>query len=89
MSGLKDKVAHVRAARQTRGHACHWPGCDKQCPPAMWGCAPHWYRLPYQLRDKIWATYRAGQEEDLNPSAAYLAVAQEVQAWIKKSGGKP
>jgi hypothetical protein len=19
-------------------HHCHWPGCDKEVPPKMWGC---------------------------------------------------
>jgi hypothetical protein len=36
------------------------------------------------LRDKIWATYRPGQEIDATPSAAYLAAAAEVQAWIRE-----
>lgn len=47
----------------------------------MWGCRPHWFRLPKYLRDKIWSTYRAGQEIDKNPIEEYLAVAEEVQAW--------
>jgi len=49
----------------------------------MWGCGPHWFRLPNALRAKIWATYVVGQEDRLDPSAEYLAVASEVQAWIK------
>lgn len=62
-------------------HKCHWPTCEKNVPPNLWGCKDHWYRLPKKLRDKIWATYRAGQEIDKNPSADYLEVATEVQAW--------
>ncbi len=64
-------------------HMCHWPECPKAVPPAMWGCAPHWFRLPKPLRDRVWATYRAGQEIRKDPSTAYLAVAKEVQQWIK------
>jgi len=79
---MNDKAAHVRAARQTRRHTCHWPGCPKQVPPAMWGCSPHWFKLPPHLRSRIWAAYRPGQEEDLKVSAAYLAVALDVQRWI-------
>jgi hypothetical protein len=63
-------------------HHCHWPGCDKDVPPAMWGCKPHWFRLPLRLRNQIWATYRPGQEISKTPSEAYVRVAQEVQAWI-------
>ena len=47
----------------------------------MWGCRPHWFRLPGRLRKKIWSTYRTGQEIDKNPSDEYLAVAKEVEAW--------
>lgn len=76
------KVAYVRSQGQTRNHHCHWPGCDKQCPPARWGCYYHWMRLPKRLRDRIWATYRPGQERNLSPSSEYLEVAREVQNWI-------
>ena len=51
----------------------------------MWGCKPHWFRLPKRLRDQIWATYRPGQERDRNPSEAYLAVADEVQEWCRET----
>lgn len=64
------------------GHTCHWPGCGKPVPPAMWGCKAHWFRLPKNLRDRIWATYRPGQEITKTPSAAYLDAAKAVQKWI-------
>lgn len=82
MATIGEKVAHVKAAKQDRSHHCHWPGCTKQVPPAMWGCTSHWYALPQRLRNKIWATYRPGQEKTLTPSADYLAAADEVQRWI-------
>lgn len=81
-----DKAAHVRAAKQTRSHTCHWPGCDKQVPPAIWGCRPHWYSLPKRLRDAIWKAYRPGQEETMTPSEAYLDVAYAAQKWIREHG---
>ena len=55
----------------------------------MWGCKTHWFRLPSALRSRIWATYRPGQEQDLDVSDAYLQAAHEVQAWIREHGGKP
>lgn len=82
MTSIGDKVAHVKRASQTRNHECHWPGCDRQVPPTMWGCAPHWYELPAPLRAAIWNEYRPGQEKDGKPSVRYLAVAQLVQEWI-------
>lgn len=76
------KADYVLSQPQTRPHHCHWPGCERQVPPAMWGCKLHWFKLPKHLRDKIWKTFRPGQEKDWTPSAAYLEAAKEVQAWI-------
>lgn len=82
MTAIADKVAHVRRARQSRAHHCHWPGCPRQVPPAMWGCKPHWFKLPQYLRNKIWRAYQPGQEIEGTPSREYLAVAREVQNFI-------
>lgn len=65
-------------------HTCHWPGCKTPVPPSMWGCKGHWFSLPKRLRDKIWATYRRGQEIDKRPSGTYIDAAKEVQAWISE-----
>lgn len=79
---LAAKRHHVKASRQTRRHVCHWPGCEVQVPPAMWGCKTHWFKLPKRLRDRIWHTYEAGQEERLDPSPEYLEAAKLAQRWI-------
>lgn len=70
-------------------HLCHWPGCDKPVAPKFWGCAPHWFRLPFALRDRIWATYVPGQEITKTPSDAYVETARLVQEWIREKGGAP
>lgn len=79
---ISEKVEHVKRAQQSRGHHCHWSGCKEKVPPARWGCKDHWFRLPKNLRDRIWATYRVGQEETGTPSEAYVHVARQVQDWI-------
>lgn len=76
------KVEHVKKAKQTRAHACHWPGCAKQVPPAAWGCRRHWFKLPKDIRDQIWRAYRPGQEADLKPSESYIEAARAAQKWI-------
>lgn len=81
----ESKRDYVLRQGQTREHHCHWPGCTKQVPPAMWGCKTHWFRLPKHLRDRIWMTYRPGQELMMTPNHAYLQVADEVQKWISES----
>ena len=80
---LDDKVKYVKVQPQTRVHECHWPGCKRQVKPAMWGCLTHWHKLPKHLRDRIWRTYRTGQEINLTPSKVYVAAAREVQEWIR------
>ena len=80
---IQKKVEYVKSQGQTRNHTCHWPNCEEQVPPAMWGCKKHWYKLPQALRNKIWATYKPGQEVNMTPSVAYLEAAKEVQNWIE------
>lgn len=52
----------------------------------MWGCKPHWFRLPKKHRDAIWATYVPGQEITKTPSLEYLEAARVVQHWIAVNG---
>lgn len=83
---MSTKVDYVLSHQDNpTGHHCHWPGCNKSVPPAMWGCKTHWFRLPTHLRNKIWKTYRPGQEIAKDPSCEYIAVASEVQKWIKEN----
>lgn len=80
---LHGKARYVVSQGQTRVHTCHWTGCTKQVPPAMWGCKQHWFALPKHLRDRVWRAYKPGQEITMTPSAEYLAVAAEIQRWIE------
>lgn len=79
----EDKVRHVKKAKQSRNHSCHWPGCNEQVPPAKWGCYRHWMMLPKRIRDAIWDAYSIGQEISLTPSREYLKAAKEAQDWIR------
>lgn len=58
-------------------HTCHADGCDTPVPPRMFMCRAHWFMVPKPLRDRIWATYRPGQERDKQPSLEYLDTAME------------
>lgn len=86
-----DKRGYVRRRKNADpgGHHCHWPGCGKQVPAALWGCLKHWRMLPKYLRDKIWAAFRPGQEETKTPSREYVAAAREVQQWIAANHPPP
>lgn len=88
MATVKHKADYVKSEAErntTFNHHCHWPGCKKSVPPAMWGCKTHWFKLPSKLRALIWATYEPGQEVSKDPSEAYLKIAREVQKWIKEN----
>jgi len=49
----KDGRFKIHAPGEGVRHTCHWPGCNKEVPPAMWGCKTHWFSLPKRLRDRI------------------------------------
>jgi hypothetical protein len=84
------KADYVLRQPQTRPHECHWPGCGRTVPPAMWGCREHWFPLPKPIRDAIWRAYRPGQEEDGGVSAAYVEAAKAAREWIEEqTKGKP
>lgn len=83
MTSISQKVAYVKSQGQTRTHHCHWPDCDKQVPPAMWGCRPHWFKLPLEIRTAIWNAYRPGQEVSMSPGRAYVEAANRAQEWIR------
>lgn len=83
---ISPKVAHVKGQGQSRKHGCHWTGCTKQVPPAVWGCSQHWFKLPSGLRAQMWAAYEIGQEVSMTPSDEYLDVAQRIEEWITANG---
>lgn len=71
-------------------HTCHATGCDQAVPPKMWGCRRHWFMVPRELRTSIWRHYRPGQEDDWQPSRAYLLAARDaVISVAKKEGLEP
>lgn len=79
---MNSKAAYVKSQGQTRQHHCHWPGCTRDVPPAMWGCRAHWFTLPAQIRSEIWRTFKPGQEVKGTPSREYVYAAQAAQEWI-------
>lgn len=86
--GNTEEAATERWNRLHPKHFCHWPGCKIKVPPKFWGCKAHWFALPKTLRDRIWATYRPGQEITKDPSPEYIAAARDVREWIlKKEAG--
>jgi hypothetical protein len=40
---------------------CPVSGCREQIDPSRLMCRRHWYLVPKQIRDRVWATWRSGQ----------------------------
>ena len=71
-------------------HECPAPGCGVKIPGRLFACREHWFVLPKPLRDRIWATYRPGQERDGFPSVEYVTAYAEAVAWLADHvAGKP
>lgn len=72
-------------------HACHVPGCPQEVHPRLLMCYYHWRMVPFRLKERVWASYRSGQEIDKTPSDAYLVAARAaidaVLRQIALSGG--
>ena len=81
---MHEKADYALSQGQIRDHECHWPSCSRQVPPAMFMCKVHWFKLPKDIRDAIWAAYRPGQEIDMNFSDAYAVAAEKAQEWIRQ-----
>lgn len=65
----------------SRPHVCHALGCEVAVPPKMHMCRSHWAAVPKPLQRRLWAAYRPGQENRIDPTPEYLrAVAACVRA---------
>jgi hypothetical protein len=42
--------------------SCAIPGCARPIDPSRLMCRCHWYTVPKELRDRVWATWRSGQD---------------------------
>jgi hypothetical protein len=71
-------------------HTCHATNCERTTKPELFMCYPHWMMVPRPMQQRIWATYRPGQCDDLNPSAEYCQAARgAVIAVAEKEGIEP
>lgn len=49
-------------------HTCHANFCTTPCKPSRLMCAKHWAMVPKPQQDRVYATYRPGQCDDMRPS---------------------
>lgn len=68
-------------------HICHAYKCNIQIPPKMLMCLKHWRKVPREIQNKIWATYRPGQEIDKIITEEYSdAFDNAVESVARKEG---
>lgn len=72
----------------THGHQCLWRGCGRFVSARLWGCKQHWYQLPPEIRDRIFAAYRVGQSI-ATASDEYRAAIAEADRWVAAVSGVP
>ncbi len=65
-------------------HTCHAYKCSKPVPQILFMCKPHWFALPKEMRDKIYANYTKGQERSWAITNKYADIAQECIKWLAK-----
>lgn len=50
-------------------------------------CRKHWFKVPVNVRARVWNEYRPGQEITKDPSDAYLAVHHLAVAMVATKEG--
>jgi hypothetical protein len=71
------------------GHHCHARGCEKEVPPKLLMCLPHWRMVPRDLQRAVWATYVPGQEVRKDPTPEYIqAHLAAVEAVARKENAR-
>ena len=71
-------------------HYCHATACQTPVPRERLMCEPHWRMVPLATQRQVWATYRPGQCDDMNPRPAYCRAARDaVVAVASREGREP
>lgn len=66
-----------RGKRRPELPPCRVPSCARSATQASWGCQPHWFKLPPDLRSRLWRVDR-----DDPGGASWIAAADEADRWI-------
>ena len=61
MPGGPGRGPRGRLAELPRAGRCPIPGCRDLIDPSRLMCRRHWYLVPKQIRDRVWATWRSGE----------------------------
>jgi len=71
------------ARNSAHDHQCPWPGCPKHVSPRLWGCRFHYFKLPAEIRKRIFdARFPWSIEREDTPSMEYRAALNDAARWI-------
>lgn len=70
-------------------HLCHANHCMTPCKRQHLMCPRHWAMVPGDLKTDVYSHYRAGQCDDMRPSAEWLKAAKLAVAVVARQEGKP
>jgi len=62
-------------------HKCAATSCFKQIPKRFLMCGPHWQRLPFSIRERIWNSFLP---ETVAQTQAYFAARDEAITYLQK-----
>ena len=73
---------------------CPAPDCSAQVPSERFACRRHWYALPQQIRNRIWATWKARLAARRHPTRqqhvdAHEAAKASAVAWLRDHEPRP
>jgi hypothetical protein len=63
-------------------HHCHAIACEVPVPPSMLMCRKHWFSVPRDLRNRVWAEY------DNGITKAYCAAAKAAVTAVAEKEGR-
>jgi hypothetical protein len=67
-------------------HDCAAPGCRKSVKSDQLMCKRHWYKVPKDLRDEVWATWRNVKRDR---ESYHDARDRAIKSLLKKDGADP
>jgi hypothetical protein len=59
-------------------------GCEVEIAPKLLMCPAHWQMVPKSLQQKVWASYRKGQEITKTPSKDYVTAAMNAVRYVAR-----
>jgi hypothetical protein len=73
---------------RANGHHCHARSCTVAVKPELLMCLGHWRKVPRTIQRAVWASYRRGQCDDMNPSEGWHQAADAAIGYVAALEGQ-